>query len=325
MKGVIVVLFSAFVTTYASPYWLSENVVGDEFYRFFEFESIPDPTHGRVNYVDEHTARTSNLTYAKDDTFVLRADDATVLNPDGPGRNSVRIRSRKTYTNHVAVFNIRHMPQGCGTWAAVRETLEANQPYGGVVDIIEGVNDQAPNLITLHTTSGCTMPSNREQTGTTTQLDCDVSVNHNAGCGVKAQATDSYGPSFNNIGGGWYAMERQSDGIKMWFWPRNDPSVPQDVKYGEFEANPEHWGVPVANFPNTSCDFNEHFSEHNIIINLTLCGDWAGNTYSQSGCPSTCIDFVNNNPGAFKEAYFDFESVNIYLHPDEYVTELVDI
>lgn len=31
----------------------------------------------------------------------------------GPGRNSVRIRSVKAYTTHVAVFDVNHMPQVC--------------------------------------------------------------------------------------------------------------------------------------------------------------------------------------------------------------------
>ena len=30
-------------------------------------------------------------------------------------------------------------------------------------------------------------------------------------------------------------------------------------------------GLPTASFPDTFCDFSSHFSEENIIINLTLC------------------------------------------------------
>jgi hypothetical protein len=51
------------------------------------------------------------------------------------------------------------------TWPAVWEVGD-NWPYGGEVDIVEGVNDQAPNRATLHTGPGCTMPSSgRDQTG----------------------------------------------------------------------------------------------------------------------------------------------------------------
>lgn len=56
------------------------------------------------NYVDKTTAQKLNLTYATHNTFVMRADDTTVLSATGPGRNSVRIRSKKRYTTHVAVY-----------------------------------------------------------------------------------------------------------------------------------------------------------------------------------------------------------------------------
>jgi hypothetical protein len=61
-------------------------------------------------------------------TFKMGADDTTVLDPNGdyqralnlnipitfklgPGRNSVRIRSIESYTTHVAIFDVEHMPQ----------------------------------------------------------------------------------------------------------------------------------------------------------------------------------------------------------------------
>ena len=56
------------------------------------------------NYVDEATAQSLNLTYATSNTFIIRADDTTVLSSGGPGRNSVRIRSNNQYTTHVAVY-----------------------------------------------------------------------------------------------------------------------------------------------------------------------------------------------------------------------------
>ena len=55
------------------------------------------------NYVDQATALAQNLTYANGDTLILRADYWTTLDPNGPGRNSVRIQSNKQYTTHVIV------------------------------------------------------------------------------------------------------------------------------------------------------------------------------------------------------------------------------
>jgi hypothetical protein len=97
--------------------------------------------------------------------FVMRADYKTVLNPSGAGRNSVRIRSKKTYTHHLVVLDARHMPQGCGTWPAFWETSENGWPAYGELDILEGVNDVSPNQATLHTLPGCTMPAGIAQSG----------------------------------------------------------------------------------------------------------------------------------------------------------------
>ena len=206
------------------------------------------------------------------------------------------------------------MPQGCGTWPAVWEVDPFNWPTGGELDILEGVNDDGANAATLHTGPGCVMPKGRPgQLGQQVLDNCDANVNSNAGCPVKFPTADSYGPAFNKAGGGWYAVERSPAGIKVWFWSRKDKNVPKEVKKGLAQVTPDTWGVPSANFPNSAtCDTNKHFAPANIIINLTLCGDWAGALFNQNGCPGNCIDLVNNNPGAFKEAYFDFKGIRTY-------------
>ena len=74
--------------------------------------------HWNDSYTDQAFAVAKNLTYTSSDTFIIRADYKTVLSPSGPGRNSVRVQSKKKYTTGVTVVNVRHMPQGCGTWPA---------------------------------------------------------------------------------------------------------------------------------------------------------------------------------------------------------------
>ncbi|KAF8128986.1 glycoside hydrolase family 16 protein [Boletus edulis] len=313
--GLVLPFFARSVLAGAT-YSLSDSIVGEGFYNAFTFEAIPDPTNGRVNYVDQATAQSLNLTYATSNTFIMRADDTTVLSSSGPGRNSVRIRTNNQYTTHVAVFNMPHMPQGCGTWPAVWETSESNWPDGGEVDIVEGVNNVEPNQSTLHTSPNCSVPaSGVTQLGTAVYTDCDTTVNGNAGCGVKlTEDYNSFGPGFNNIGGGWYAMERTNNYISIWFWERGDASAPSDATSGAATIDTSNWGTPAAYFPNTDCDLATHFDANNIIINLTFCGDWAGNSavYSASGCPSDCVDYVDNNPTAFTDAYFQFNSIHIY-------------
>ncbi|PPQ94921.1 LOW QUALITY PROTEIN: hypothetical protein CVT25_004407 [Psilocybe cyanescens] len=366
IKPTVISLFvlSSLSYTLGATYFLKENIVGESFYSHFDWEAVADPNHGRVNYVDQDTSVAQNLTYANFDTFILRTDYTTVLSAEDPGRNSVRIRSKNTYTTHVAI-----------TWPGIKETKESDKPKGnyahlrhqGLVDIVEGINDQPPNSITLHTTEvfdvlitteltiyGERMYHARHATSErfyhflyfcpmtepllcriSGQLDCNTLVNSNAGCGVTNPGSSDYGPEFNVKGGGWYVVERAPDHISIWFWSRHDPSIPHELKYGSFEVDSRKWGVPVAYFPNDTCNpMSKYFEENNIIINLTLCGDWAGTAYGQSGCPSTCIgtkldstyetlilmsplsrsvlDFVNNNPDAFVDAYFDFAAIRVY-------------
>ncbi|KAF7366964.1 putative glycosidase C21B10.07 [Mycena sanguinolenta] len=312
IRAPLFVLFFGASTVFGATYHNAEHIAGAGFYNSFNFEAIADPTHGRVNYVDQNTAMSTNLTFSSDNTFVLRADHQSVVPAGSAGRNSVRIASKNAYTTHVAVFDIAHMPQGCGTWPAVWETNEVLWPAGGEVDILEGVNDQGTNQATLHTSPGCTMPASRPMTGTPGQLDCNTAVNGNTGCSVMFTPPTSYGPTFNANGGGWYAMERTNGFISVWFWSRNDPTVPADVRAGGSTVDTDNWGTPAGYWPSTStCDLESHFAPNNIIINLTLCGDWAGAVYPAS-CPSTCIDYVDNNPAGFVDAYFQFNSINIY-------------
>ena len=76
---------------------------------------------------------------------------------------------------------------------------------------------------------------------TAVEDDCDTAVNNNAGCGVQAPTTNSYGPSFNSAGGGYYAMERTDSFIKVWFWSRGDSSVPSDLSSGSSSIDTDNW------------------------------------------------------------------------------------
>ncbi|KAI4135417.1 MAG: hypothetical protein LQ341_005879, partial [Variospora aurantia] len=60
-----------------------------------------------------------------------------------------------------------------------------------------------------------------------------------------------------------------------------------------------------------------HFSGLNIVFNTAFCGDWAGDAsvWDKSTCKAkapTCTEYVQNNPGAFKDAYWMIRSVKVY-------------
>lgn len=101
-------------------------------------------------------------------------------------------------------------------------------------------------------------------TGTLIQADCDVSVNQNAGCGVQAPTTDdSFGPAFNAGGGGWYAMERTTDIIQVWFWARNDTTVLNDLESGADGIVTDNW-VSTILTKTISCLLNSNSTVRSV-------------------------------------------------------------
>ncbi|KAI0786692.1 concanavalin A-like lectin/glucanase domain-containing protein [Abortiporus biennis] len=305
---------------------LKDSYVGWDFFNGWNWETFDDPTHGRVDYVDKNTAMQQNLSYdSEGSTFVMRADSTKFVAADERGRRSVRISSRNAYDESLIILDLQHMPEGCTTWPAFWTISQQGPwPEGGEIDIIEGVNKQQTNQATLHTSSSCTMPDDRFESGAVTATNCDVKANYNEGCGVSFDNTNSYGSEFNRQGGGWYAVSRtRAKGVQIWFWSRNDPTVPNEVRGlrslsvlgSQTSIVPDHvnWGKPDASFPlqTDNCDYDAHFNAHILVFDLTFCGDWAGadSVYGSSGCPG---NLVNNNPEEFKQAYWEINSLKVY-------------
>ncbi|KAK8861768.1 hypothetical protein IAR55_002591 [Kwoniella newhampshirensis] len=316
---------SSITVTNAATYNLSRSWIGSGFYDDFTFRTFDDPTHGRVNYVDLDTARSNNLSFASDNAFVMRADSTNVVPSSARGRDSVRIHSRETFSDGVLVLDVRHMPIGCGTWPAFWTCTPGSWPVGGEIDIIEGVNGIGTNLASLHTPPGCTMPTTgRMMTGNFTGNDCvSGDGGSNSGCGVSDPRPRSFGQSFNDGLGGYFVTRRSATrGIATWFWPRLDPFLPYDISNPSSSSIFESlWSTPWANFPSSPnmCDMTDAnlLSPHEIIFDLTFCGDWAGSVWSGSGCAGdagwSCNDWVDQNPNAFADAYWEISELRWYV------------
>ncbi|KAH9891115.1 concanavalin A-like lectin/glucanase domain-containing protein [Cubamyces lactineus] len=307
----------------SSPWKVAQSYQGTSFFDGWDFQNSPDDTtHGVAMYIDRDTAQAANLIEINDaGNAVMRVETTgTVSNL----RKSIRITTQYSYTGGLVVLDAVHMPTGCGTWPAFWSN-GPNWPAGGEIDMVEGVNDYTNNQVTLHTNSGCSMPSSDPNalniTGTlVATTDCAAAETGNAGCGVRGSQTNSYGATFNDIGGGVYATLWDEDGIKTWFFPRS--SIPSDLAAGA--PQPDSWGSPMASFPASSCDPFKYFYQHTAIFDTTLCGDWAGGVWSAAGVPgqdqscatrtgvATCQDFVLNHGSSFTEAYWEVKSVKIY-------------
>jgi hypothetical protein len=67
-------------------------------------------------------------------------------------------------------------------------------------------------------------------------------------------------------------QKSKNQGINVWFWSRNDPAVPPEVRDGVAQVSPSSsWGIPDASFPSDMCDYDSHFNKHQMIFDLTFC------------------------------------------------------
>ncbi|KAJ5885505.1 hypothetical protein N7495_010015 [Penicillium taxi] len=303
-------------------YHLVDTYQGTSFFDRFNYFSGEDPTYGFVVYVNKETALGLNLTHATNTSAILRVDSTAVV---VGGRNSVRIESKSTYDTGLFVFDIIHTPYGCGTWPALWLTDTDNWPNNGEIDILESHNEALDgNMVTLHTTEGCTMNVQRRHTGGVISDNCQTN-DSDSGCAVQGDER-TYGQKMNENRGGVsskkflpqlhpgsvYALELRDAGIRTWFFPRD--YIPADIN-DSTAPDPYTWGIPFADFPNTKCDIPTYFHNQTIIVNIDLCGELAAQPqyYDEMyHCPATCESFVANSPSSFEEAYWEFASFKVY-------------
>ncbi|KAJ9157526.1 Tat pathway signal sequence [Pleurostoma richardsiae] len=326
-----------------ASYLLQETYDATNFFSSFDFFNGSDPTNGFVQYQSAAGAAANLLAGYSSDQVYLGVDYKT-QNPTA-GRDSVRVTSKQAFNKGLFIADITHMPVGCGVWPAFW-FFGPNWPSSGEIDVIEGVNSQQTNAVTLHTSSGCTMSSTGSLASTSalsSDGDCNAG-NGNLGCSSSTTDTSNYGAGFNAIGGGVYAMEWTTSAISVWFFPRGSAEcdalsgqngtsltnsttptngiTPANVTVSATNSSssgvdPSAWGTPLVTFVGGStCDIESHFANQNMVFNIALCGDWAGEVFSQdatcSALASTCDEYVAANPSAFEDAYWLINSVKVY-------------
>lgn len=256
----------------ADSYTLQKSYTADNFFDGFNFITGEDPTHGFVDYLDYNSAKDAGLAKVSNGGIYLGSDSKSMSPANG--RASVRVESKDLYTRMVLVADIAHMPEGCGTWPALW-TYGNNWPSHGEIDILEGVNSQASNEITLHTSEGCTMNQGNQLASTkmtATPGDCGAGGG-NTGCPQKTVSANNYGTGFNAAGGGFYVMQWDSEVISVWYAPRNT-SIANRLSATTNSVDTSTLGTPLAQFSGGSgCDINSHFQSHQITLDNTFCGD----------------------------------------------------
>ncbi|KAJ7154734.1 glycoside hydrolase family 16 protein [Mycena filopes] len=267
-------------TKSSSAGWkLSNTLEGQAFLDFFNYDSGSGDNGGVANYVN---GISQGLAYKSGDQVILAVDDAE----DVATRNALRMVSKKTFNakdENLFIFDIAHMPAVCGTWPAVWFT-GANWPYQGEIDVVEGVSLYNQNIYSIHTGSGCSIPSSSVSSMTQVKIvstegdDCDATVNP-AACGFSDKSAATFGPGFNAAGGGVYALQFDTSGIKMWFFQAG--KVPSDIS--SKDPNPANWGSPRMAVPTSSCSPTTYFQDLMMVVDTNLGGSFTEGVWAVDG------------------------------------------
>jgi len=312
MIGMHVIVLLCLLGISSGQYTQKIKYSGTTFFDGWTFFSGHDPSNGFVNYVDQ--AHAQQMGYITTGDNVYMGCDAKNVVPNGArGRDSVRIETKQTFKNGLFIMDLLHMPTGCGTWPAWW-LVGPGWPYGGEIDIIEGINNVTFDQSTLHTSPVCDM-SKEDETMFTGKwgfnpnklTDCAAAGGH-PGCGIVANMMN-YGTPFNAAGGGVYVMEWTETFIQMFYFDRNN--IPADIKAEK--PQPTTWGKPYAYFVFGANCAPSRFANQTVVINLTFCGDWSGRLFNaQCGNLGACNAYVKNNPTHFTEAYWRINYVSVY-------------
>jgi len=114
-----------------------------------------------------------------------------------------------------------------------------------------------------------------------------------------------------------WATQFDVSGIYIWFW--NRAGLPDNVRNPGATIDTSGWGLPSAAYPSSTCNITEFFTAQKLILDITLCGDWAGvpsvyNATCSGGTTGLC--YTDNVIGAgsprYDDAYFQINFVRVY-------------
>ncbi|KAN0086101.1 glycoside hydrolase family 16 protein [Tylopilus felleus] len=296
-------------------YNLIHDYSGTNFFEGWNFYGYLDNlTWGNVTWVTQEVATTQNLAYVNNDNhIILKVDNVTNVT-SGNLRNSVRITTQEAYDlGSLWIIDLNHIPYGCSVWPAFW-SFGPNWPQDGEIDIIENINLNTDNQMAIHAINGCFHYDNATELGTWGGSNCT----EGSGCTVGETSPNSYGSSFTAAGGGVFATQFDVSGIFMWFWSR--PDVPSAISQNSSAIDVSSWGTPHAAFSSSTCNISQLFSPQNLVLDIDLCGDWAGvpsiyeSQCSDQGLTGLCYNDSVVGPGSprFDEAYYDINFVRTY-------------
>ncbi|ODA79423.1 hypothetical protein RJ55_05016 [Drechmeria coniospora] len=268
----------------------------------------------------------------------------------GGGRTSFRVESKAAYKKGLIVARFSHIPPAvCGSRPGFLTLGQSGKwPNTGEINMLQGWNDSPTNKPSIHVGKEskfgkCVLDGYDQAAFPSSATNCDNSYFdpprqwRNQGC-ISEEVSNGI---WNSPDGGirmipivrpqasyeeWLtmmteALEWNEDFIKIYSWPFT--LAPKNIDQDEPDTS--SWGSPSVHLKKSHCDIESHFGEQKMVFYLSFCGSPTGENFFWDDFPgkdavsckvktgeSTCIDYVNRHPEAFKESYFKIKDIRYF-------------
>jgi len=313
--------------------WKAE---GKTFFDDWQFLTLSE-THGAEYYLNKTDAFQAGVVYASDHGAIVRVGDQIMPFK----RRSIMLHSAQAWRpdqGFLVAMKYRHMPYGAGIWPAFWLTnTDILWPQGGELDILEYAND-AGNKVSFHTNQNCSLSrrkleecmSGRENVDNDAKLGCYTNYTSNE-LGCWSQQVRRTGKWFAE-NPGVIAVAWDASGVSVFQIP--EAEIPIDLRSNTPRPNSwSKWLIAFLPFEPASCI--DIAKPQEIVLNIALCGDWAGGAWWKSHearstgfvppyCipgnvkePATdCCTIFMSHPTSEKylktRAYFDIEYIKVF-------------
>jgi len=317
-------------------YALNWNAQGTSFFDDgnWEFETQdhdPGKPSAAANYNTRADALTNGLIEAHATHAIMRAGGKSA---DPSKRNTVKLQTKgkHQWKYFLAAMRFSHTPYGCGIWPAFwMLSQDRGWPAAGEFDILEVCNE-IPVFTSFHTANsgnacklnpavinkaGC--PNMADYNGNGYSCITDYRIG-SKGCAPNVGPLRT--PEQWAKAPGVLAVEWTERYLKTFFIP--DDKL-QTTGLLDDAPTPDNWDQFVTSYypfagseesiPGSCPNPQDVIGNAFLILNIELCGSWAGGTWSPAcGAPS-CLEFMSNSANdayIHDQAYFNMSWIKVF-------------
>jgi len=275
---------------------LAMKAEGASFFDQFVFVEA-DEVHGAHQFTSRGEAQRQGVISTGD---VAQLKFGGIRNPSFNGeakkRYAVNLHTKKAWdpdNGFLAVMHYKKIPFGCGIWPSFW-ALNSDKvwPGGGELDIMEYASHSA-NKVTFHISGDCQLDQQQAARcapmGNSAQSIADCETNYfinKLGCMPMQRQPDG---EFFSKNPGVLAAEWTSEHIVVYHIP--EASIPQDL--WREQPDTSDWKEWILAYLPLRPNCKSHVGPQELVLNMQLCGDWAGATFGNQRCSNVGWNYLN--------------------------------